>query len=338
MSYNLKPVRDSQLDILKGIGILFVVYAHICISSSSAFLYLFHMPLFFFLSGAALSFASNLNFSFKKRFRRIMVPYFIFSVLSFIYWCFFELKFRSVHNIKILPGILSSIDWRIQQFLNIFIAFSQKDAFLYNVVLWFLPCLFVSMLVYIVIQKTLGRHMVWGIGGLAMIPFVFPHIMLPWCSELALIALPFIYMGRYLYFKVKALNIVVGGGIFLLLGYVIIYFINPHVDMRIHETGDWWSFYSIAFAFIFALCIFSKLLVGKDKVFEWLGRNSLTIMCIHEPLKRIILVVVSRISGLEISIIRSSVLMSLLCTCFLIMLLFPLVKGINKYVPIAVGK
>lgn len=47
--------RDSQLDILKGIGILLVVFAHTCKGDASGYVYLFHMPLFFFLSGAALS-------------------------------------------------------------------------------------------------------------------------------------------------------------------------------------------------------------------------------------------------------------------------------------------
>lgn len=271
-----------------------------------------------------------------KRFRRMMIPYFIFSFSSFLYWCFLELKFRPIHDSNILPGTLSTLDWRIQQFLNIFIAFSQKDAFLYNVVLWFLPCLFVSTIVYISIQKILTRYAVLGVIGLAMIPFIFPHIMLPWCAELALIALPFIYLGRLLYINIQhvAVAVAVGG----ILGLSLYYIFKPHVDMRTHEIGEWWLFYSVALTLISTLIIFSKYLVGRDyNILQWLGRNSLAIMCMHEPIKRIMLVVLSKCSGLEVSTIRESIIMSIVITVSVVAILIPIIMAINKYIPYVVG-
>lgn len=46
--------RDKSLDIMKGIGILLVVFAHVY--HNSGIIYQFHMPLFFILSGAAMTY------------------------------------------------------------------------------------------------------------------------------------------------------------------------------------------------------------------------------------------------------------------------------------------
>ena len=50
MSEVLAKQRDAVVDIAKGIGILLVVYGHLH-NPINTFIYAFHMPLFFFLSG-----------------------------------------------------------------------------------------------------------------------------------------------------------------------------------------------------------------------------------------------------------------------------------------------
>lgn len=46
-------MRDSTIDIAKGIGIFLVVLGHFAVFASPLYhyIYLFHMPLFFFISG-----------------------------------------------------------------------------------------------------------------------------------------------------------------------------------------------------------------------------------------------------------------------------------------------
>ena len=46
-------MRDELLDVLKGLGIILVVFAHVNKGVPSQIVYLFHMPLFFFLAGSA---------------------------------------------------------------------------------------------------------------------------------------------------------------------------------------------------------------------------------------------------------------------------------------------
>lgn len=329
--------RDEQLDILKGIGIILVVFAHVCSGYASTLVFLFHMPLFFFLSGAAMSYSKSKRYDIRKKIRRIIIPYIVFSILSFSYWAFFESKFRPVHNEHLFVGIFGRMDIKLQQLLNIFFACSFNDAFLPNVVLWFLPCLFVSMVLYISIQKKLGRYSLIGVSFFALIGFLLADKHMPWCIEIALVAVPFLYGGEMLYKSIKC-NSIFWGVASLIISVIMIYIYNPRVDMRIHQYGEWCIFYSIALTLIFATINFSQYVVGRNfYAAQWLGRNSLAIMCMHEPIKRIMLVVLSKCSGLEVSTIRESIIMSIVITVSVVAILIPIIMAINKYIPYIVG-
>ena len=143
--------RDITIDTMKGIGILLVVFGHTFHESQA--IYSFHMPLFFILSGASMSFSTH-DYSLAYRFRKIMVPYYCFSLLSFIYWVLIESHLRPVNDTPLFQGILGTLDLHLQQFINIFVAENVINSFAYNIVLWFLPCLFVADYLYSRIKIT----------------------------------------------------------------------------------------------------------------------------------------------------------------------------------------
>ena len=77
--------RDPFLDLLKGIGILGVVAGHCGVFGN--FFYVFHVPLFFFLSGITYRDSSSLPFrcwlwpELKKLLRRLWLPFVLFNGL-----------------------------------------------------------------------------------------------------------------------------------------------------------------------------------------------------------------------------------------------------------------
>ena len=73
--------RDYVIDIIKGIGIFLVVFGHVI--QDIYIINSFHMPLFFVLSGATLCYSTK-GSSISKRAKRLLVPYFIFSIIWFI--------------------------------------------------------------------------------------------------------------------------------------------------------------------------------------------------------------------------------------------------------------
>lgn len=78
--------RIEAIDIAKGIGILLVIFGHICTGTDETYsvkimIYSFHMPLFFLISGYCFN---NAKYdSFKKflvsRLKTIICPYLLFS-------------------------------------------------------------------------------------------------------------------------------------------------------------------------------------------------------------------------------------------------------------------
>lgn len=81
--------RKASIDIAKGLGISLVVIGHLNdffdtnIPGAHSFIYLFHVPLFFFLSG--LFFKENEGFCeyFKKKFFRLYIPYLLANIFFF---------------------------------------------------------------------------------------------------------------------------------------------------------------------------------------------------------------------------------------------------------------
>lgn len=78
--------RNRQIDILKGLGIFFVVAGHSG-SCLTGFYYTFHMGLMFMISGWLLSDKEEEAVSafVWKRIRGVLLPYFVFFVISIVY-------------------------------------------------------------------------------------------------------------------------------------------------------------------------------------------------------------------------------------------------------------
>lgn len=69
--------RIEWIDTAKGMGLILVVLGHLHIPFLASWIYLFHMPLFFFLSGVVYS---GQQYSFleflTRRIKTLVVPYF----------------------------------------------------------------------------------------------------------------------------------------------------------------------------------------------------------------------------------------------------------------------
>ena len=81
--------RLGWLDVGKGIGMVLVIFAHDHIPKTlKTFIYTFHMPLFFFLSGFLFSpakYRSSSSF-FISKCKSLIIPYFSFSIIVYIWF------------------------------------------------------------------------------------------------------------------------------------------------------------------------------------------------------------------------------------------------------------
>ena len=99
--------RCRWLDVLKGFGIIFVVVGHFCDNDRIYhWIYSFHMPLFFFASGF-LYHRKPIILTIKHKFMTLMVPYFIFGLISQLFYAINELSHaREVMAVDLLAGLL----------------------------------------------------------------------------------------------------------------------------------------------------------------------------------------------------------------------------------------
>lgn len=74
--------RDYSVDIAKGVGILFVVIGH-CHIPIEKEIFVFHLPVFFFIAGFFFRMESYKEFAWKK-FRTLLVPAAFFYLLGLV--------------------------------------------------------------------------------------------------------------------------------------------------------------------------------------------------------------------------------------------------------------
>lgn len=86
--------RVEWIDIAKGIGILLVLIGHVCDKHTFLwnFITLFHMPLFFIISGYVLKLDKPIKLFLKSKLMTLWVPYVSLSLL--VYWGGYYLVMR----------------------------------------------------------------------------------------------------------------------------------------------------------------------------------------------------------------------------------------------------
>jgi len=116
--------RINWVDTAKGIGIFLVVFAHVN-SSISDQIYLFHMPLFFFLSGMFFKNDQNFRHFILNKIQYLIIPFIIFLTISI--------------PVRILYFSIINDDYSLVQLIRPSTS---------NVPLWFLPALFIVNLIF----------------------------------------------------------------------------------------------------------------------------------------------------------------------------------------------
>lgn len=212
--------RLAALDSLRGFGILLVVLGHTSWSAGLvSWIFSFHMPLFFIISGMLFHERQFLD-SFKRKAIRLLVPYVFFGTVTLAYWALIERRLRGDEGS--VPNALA----------NIVLARAGSDNYPQNAALWFLPCLFVTEMLFLgfflLVNKTGSVETKTVMGGgwrnriavmaLALVSFL--SIIVMWSLDLPVdqFRLPW------------AFDILSFSMLFYCIGYLLSEFILPHVQ------------------------------------------------------------------------------------------------------------
>ena len=322
----MKSKYFKEIDVLKGIGIFLVVLGHTPISASLCHLiFSFHMPLFFFLSGFVFKKAPMFDF-FIKKVKRIMIPYYIFSLVSFL--MYFSLNHKnSIFTIK---------DFIIGTVLGI-----SNDFYLsWNIALWFLPSLFFLNIMlnflFIFKNKKIKYLILTDLSAIGVYITYLKLPILPFHIYSSLLMIPFFILGfmtkkYYTSFtlKSKILESFITMGL-LLAGLYMGYLNTQSPDVRFHIIGNPLTFYLGASLSIIGFLLLSKN-IKYNNALEWLGINSLAILLIHLKVRFLSVKFISSFLNSNSDI--NGILISILSILMMIIPIFI----INKYVPFVVG-
>ncbi len=188
--------RIEYVDFVKGIAITLMVLCHSGLQGSfSQWVYSFHMPLFFIISGFLVKDSSKPVLKFiKKKFRQLLIPYFLFAAIL----CF---------------GDKSYMDW-------FGILYASRNSLAMSscfTPLWFLPCFFVSTIVYNVInsiKKTAIRHFLilfTGCLGFTLSAIKTGSYSYPFNLDVAFVGILLMFIGN-IFVNVLVNKQIIGGG------------------------------------------------------------------------------------------------------------------------------
>lgn len=274
--------RDYSLDFLKGLGICLVVLGHIIPNDSilSNWIYSFHMPLFFVVTGYL---SSSKEQVFKqclyKNARSILYPYFVFSI------------------IKVIATFINNpLD--INEFYIIVI---NTITFAGDGIFWFLPTLFISKVLDNLISKNKYSN---GVLFLVLVASFIscPYLDVHKCYRFATVYYWINIFNRCLpvlvFFRIGALyrqlftkyhyillqNKMVICSLIILVLSVFIVQVNGHVDLHYSKVNNPIMYYLFAITIILAFFIIAKKNVTKNNLICYYGENSLSIMVTHTTL------------------------------------------------------
>ncbi len=191
------------IDALKGLGIITVVIGHTCNPDSNlaTFIFSFHMPLFFFISGYLFNlnkYKNNFSLLFSSSAERLLKPY---LMTFFIVNLFSYLFLRNIYPYSFLGGSM----WTLLNWFNYGVGYPIKG--LSPIIspigpMWFLCCLFVTRCLFCCIMtrfRFVERNVWYALPIIVLLSYLGIRMgkfnVYPWSIDIALVSLYFLYFG-----------------------------------------------------------------------------------------------------------------------------------------------
>ena len=281
--------RLHYFDMAKGIGIFLVILGHLqgeyffslspIFSPLCVWIFSFHMPLFFIISGMLINYKNDTEKNLKtlifKRFKSIGVPYLWFSLFYFLAVVFAYIK----GNI--------GIDTLLTQGLYVLSLYGMS-------VLWFLPALFMGEILFLFLIKKFGGKVtaiiITALTTLAemlnlllknapqrlcelLTTFIRPIFV---CSFVALGYLIFSFFKNQEKYSIKELVL----GVAMIAANVFLHKLNGSVDFRSLVFGNILLYYVCALLGSVGLILLCKN-IPNIKPISAFGASSLIVMAVH---------------------------------------------------------
>lgn len=330
----MKTIRIHWLDSVKGLAVILVVYCHNN-PIFNEYIYSFHVPLFFLVSGMfhkIQSDAKSIFYAIRKRFKFLIIPYFLWAILLYLFWFFLGRHY----------GDSVDLNYSVQDnLIGVFVAQGGHEFMDWGVQLWFIPCLFMVYCLFSVIGLIKKRILRCICVFLFLILGYFLKDIFPWyiwSFDVSLIALVFYSIG----FETKGFLLLNKDKYHILLIFIFmvlhlsLYRFNGRIDMYQSDYGNSILLFLIngvlgSLAYIYLFKTFSKI-----TFLSFLGENTIPILAMHLRSMTVIKGVLLFIFG--ITSFSFNEWHKVLLTLLQILIVLPVIFLIKNYFPILNGK
>ena len=329
--------RNYHLDLAKGFGILLVVFGHHH-TVLNPYIYSFHMPLFFLLSGIFHPSNQTLGAFIRKRARQLLLPYFLFSCILFLIWML---------TTQVLGLFGSPEDSVAESFMGIFIGtrIPGISTIVWGGTMWFLPCLFIVGFLYQLLAKYPKKYILFANIIAILINIAFSRFYkerLPWSLLTALMALPLYSFGNlcksYLISQKTTIHYWLDNALLLLIS-LSSFLLGPPWGINMASN----RYYNVLLFFLggisgsLLLINLSKLIREEHcKAVHFLGMNTLIILAFHLRAQSVVKVLHRLLFQCEMA--DDQILYSLAYTLAELIICLPIIYVINRYLPFCLGK
>lgn len=277
-------MRRHFIDNARAFGIMLVVLGHAWLDSAAVtIIYAFHMPLFFFISGALWRpgvTQEGWRAFLAKQFRTLLVPYLFFGLISWVIML-------AARQVLVPSGEVSS---SLVDSLAPLAYGAGRRLREINGTLWFFTALFVTNVYYFVLARLPNRALqiiIATVVALAALAYRQHHNdVLPWNLDVAAVALAFLVVGQALLGKQQEQHwrrpgVLAALGGLLAGACVVLTLQNPaRVDMRSLIVGSPPLFFGAAFAGVLATIWFA-MIVPATRIAEAVSKASIVIFPMH---------------------------------------------------------
>lgn len=168
MSYTYKiKNRINWIDWAKAIAISFVVFGHIPEERGSflnGYITLFHMPLFFFISGYLTKVEYYNASTLRKYWHTLIIPYFFYNIVYYPYWVArHAIKFPDAGWFDYVKPFIGTILFQLKSPISSYL----------NGVTWFIVALLIMKIILSICNKyKYGLHFIYAIVLLVAITYI----------------------------------------------------------------------------------------------------------------------------------------------------------------------
>lgn len=336
--------RIEWIDFARGIAIILVCLGHCCCPKFlKMWIYSFHMPLFFIISGITLSLDYSPKIFIRKKIMGIIVPYLVFCPVLVVLNNLIELlKGTCVLDIK--TDLISIL--------------FQTHLTAYRCELWFLLSLFWGELVlYLIYRISSSSVMFYAISYTIFILGIIYNkcfgIPIIWNFDITFIAIGFIvtgYLLRKLFIEGNSKKILsnkwipylcgVLGSLFAVINWMTT---GNQVDMIGNQYGNYLLFIASAFFNSVMVILLSTQIKGYNVV-SGIGKNSIVYYIFHNPPIYIVISFFADQVGLNLNIVEDTYGVAVnIVVCLAITVIEcigceMISRFLNRFCPIIIGK